>query len=664
METLLKDLLLIFGLATGVLLLFHRLRLVSMLGFLVTGILVGPNGFGLISATHEVEVLAEVGVVLLLFSIGIEFSMESLLRIKKYVIFGGAFQVLITTLISFVISRQFGLAIGQSVFIGFLVSLSSTAIVLRLFQQRAEVESPQGQLSLGILIFQDIIIIPMMLVTPLLAGMTGQGHEPVIQLFLKAILLILLAVVGTKWIVPRILYLIARTQSRELFILITLVICFAVAFLSHSLGLSLALGAFLAGLIISETEFSYEALGNIIPFRDIFMSLFFISIGMLLEVKFLIIHPGQVILIAFAVMFLKTAAVCLVVLLLGFPIRTAMLTGLALFQVGEFSFILFMRGSELGILEEQFYQFFLNVSIITMGVTPFAIAFAPRLVDLVYKLPLPNKLKTGFTDFMKTKEYRRREKLKDHLIIIGFGFNGRNLARVAKNVAIPYVIIEVNPQTVRDERAKGEPIFYGDASQESVLQQADIRYARVVVIVIPDPLASRRITATVKKENPKAFIIARTRFITEMKPLYDLGVNQVIPEEFETSIEIFSRVLAKYLIPINEIERLIVEVRADGYEMFRTVSKEPTFLHDLEVHFPDIEVNSFRVVEGSPIVGKSLRQIELRKKYGITLLAIQRDHQILSNPDADSVILEKDLVVVLSPPVNLADHCNLFLCPK
>jgi len=251
METLLKDFLLIFGLAAGVLFLCHRLHLVSVVGFLVTGILVGPNGFGLISATHEVEVLAEVGLVLLLFTIGIEFSMESLLRIKKYVIFGGAFQVLITILISFVISRQFGLPVGQSVFIGFLVSLSSTAIVLRLFQQRAEVESPQGQLSLGILIFQDIIVIPMMLLTPLLAGMTGQGLEPVIQLVLKAILLILLAVVGTKWIVPQILYLIARTRSRELFMLSILVVCFAVAFLSHSLGLSLALGAFLAGLIIS-----------------------------------------------------------------------------------------------------------------------------------------------------------------------------------------------------------------------------------------------------------------------------------------------------------------------------------------------------------------------------------------------------------------------------
>jgi CPA2 family monovalent cation:H+ antiporter-2 len=363
-------------------------------------------------------------------------------------------------------------------------------------------------------------------------------------------------------------------------------------------------------------------------------------------------------------MFVKTTAVCLVVLLLGFPIRTAMLTGLALFQMGEFSFILFMRGSELGILGEQFYQFFLNVSIITMGVTPFAVTFAPRLVDLGYKLPLPNKLKTGFTDFMKPKEYKRRKQLKDHIIIIGFGFNGRSLAKMAKKVAIPYVIIEMNPQTVRYERAKGEPILYGDASQESVLQQADIRYARIVVIVISDPLASRRIATTVKKENPKAFTIARTRFITEMKHLYDLGVNQVIPEEFEPSIEIFSRALAKYLIPINEIERLITEARADGYEMFRTVSKEPTLLNELEEHFPDIEVSTFRVGEGSPIVGKSLRQIELRKKYGITLLAIQRDHQILSNPNADSVILANDLVVVLSPPSNLADHCNLFFNPK
>ncbi len=661
MESLLKDFLLIFGLAIGVLFLCYRLRLATMVGLLVTGVLVGPNGFGLISATHEVEVLAEVGVILLLFTIGIEFSLENLLRIKRYVILGGAFQVLITVLISFLISVQFGLSSGQSIFIGFLVSLSSTAIVLRLVQERAEVESPHGQMALAILIFQDIIVIPMMLLTPFLAGGTMQAHGSILYLVLKGVILIFIVLAGAKWIVPQVLYLIARTRSSELFMLSILVMCFAVAFLTHSLGLSLALGAFLAGLIISETEFSHETLGNIIPFRDVFTSLFFISIGMLLDVKFIVLHPGQVVLIALAVMILKSTLVGLVVILLGYPIRIGILTGLALCQVGEFSFILFMRGAEFGLLEAQFYQFFLSISVITMSVTPFAIAFAPHLADLVSKCPLPQKLETGFSGGMKKREFQRRKKFKDHLIIVGYGFNGRNVAQAAKICGIPYVIIEMNPQTVRDERTKREIIYYGDASQKAVLEMADIKYARTVVIVISDPVACRRITATARRENPKAFIIVRTRFITEMKHLYNLGANQVIPEEFETSIEIFSRVLAKFLVPRNEIERLISKVRADGYEMFRTLPKESAFLPDLADKIPDIEINTFRVDEAAPIVGKSLGQIELRKKYGITLLAIQRDHQVISNPDADTIIQAKDLLVVLALPAKLTAHCGLFM---
>ena len=412
MENLLKDFLLIFGLAIGVLFLCYRLRLATIVGLMVTGVLVGPNGFGLISATHEVEILAEIGVILLLFTIGIEFSLENLLRIKRYVIFGGAFQVLFTVLISFLISKQIGLSPGQSTFIGFLVSLSSTAIVLRLLQQRAEVESPHGQMALAILIFQDIIVIPMMLLTPFLAGVTGQALASIIYLILKGVLLILFVLIGAKWIVPQVLFLIVRTRSSELFMLSILVMCFAVAFLTHSLGLSLALGAFLAGLIISETEFSHETLGNIIPFRDVFTSLFFISIGMLLDVNFLVLHPGQIILIALAVMILKSTLVGLIIMLLGYPMRTGILTGLALCQVGEFSFILFMRGAEFGLLETQFYQFFLSVSVITMGITPFAISLAPHLADLVSKWPLPQKLKTGFSRGIKAKEFRRRQKLR------------------------------------------------------------------------------------------------------------------------------------------------------------------------------------------------------------------------------------------------------------
>jgi CPA2 family monovalent cation:H+ antiporter-2 len=298
-----------------------------------------------------------------------------------------------------------------------------------------------------------------------------------------------------------------------------------------------------------------------------------------------------------------------------------------------------------------------------MGVTPFGIALAPRLGDLVSTWPLPRKLKTGFSESLKAMTSRKREKLKDHLVIVGFGFNGRNLARAAKAVAIPYVIIEMNPKTVKDERKKGEPIFYGDATQESVLEQADVKDARIAVIVISDPLASSRITVQVRKENPKAFIIVRTRFVTEMKNLYRLGADQVIPEEFETSIEIFSRVLARYLIPRNEIEGLIAQVRADGYEMFRTLPKDPASLPDLKAYFSDLEVNTFRVMKGAPVEGKSLRQLDLRKKYGINLLAVQRDRQVLPNPDADTLILARDLLVVLARPADLTSHCGLFLNP-
>ena len=658
---LLKDILLIFGLAVAVLFICHRARIATIVGFLLTGILVGPHGLGLISAQKEVEILAEIGVVLLLFTIGIEFSLENLLRIKRSVFVGGALQVLLTIAAAFLIAQQFGLATGQAVFLGFLASLSSTAIVLKLLQEKAEVESPHGQITLAVLIFQDIAVVPMMLLTPFLASAQIQSQESVLLLVAKGIAFLGLVLASAKWIVPHLLFLIARTRSRELFLLSSLVICFAVAFLSAALGLSLALGAFMAGLIVSETEFSHETLGNIIPFRDVFTSLFFVSIGMFLDVKFLIDHPGTIVSIAFAVMIVKSLIAGLVVLLLRFPLRTAILAGLALCQVGEFSFILFMSGAQYGMLQGQFYQYFLDVSVLTMGITPFVIAAAPAIADTVLKLPFPAGLKTGFLTAHKIK---KRIKLRDHLIIVGFGFNGRNIAHASKLAGVPYVILEMNPQTVKTEREKGEPIYYGDASQTAVLEQVDLKDARVLVIVISDPIASRRITATARKENHRLFIVARTRFITEMKRLHKLGANEVIPEEFETAIEIFSRVLAKYLVPRDEIEKLITEARADGYQMFRTLSEASTSFADMKLHLPDVDISTLRLEEGSDFVGKSLGQIELRKKYGVTLLAIRRNAKILSNPDANTVLHAEDLLIILGTPVKLANVCPLLMSPE
>jgi len=659
--SLLKGLLLVFALAIAVLLICHQLRVAATVGFLVTGVLVGPQGLGLIGSGKEVELLTEIGVVLLLFTIGLEFSLGGLLRIKRYVLLGGALQVTLTIVASFLILRSLGLPPNQAVFMGFLLSLSSTAIVLRILQERAEVDSPHGQISLAVLIFQDIVVIPMMIVTPYLAGVGEETQGSFVGLILKGVGLVGFAFVAAKWLVPAVLYQIARTRSRELFSLTVLVICFAVAFLTHSLGLSLALGAFLAGLIISETEFTSETLGNIIPFRHVFTSLFFVSIGMLLDVEFLMERPGTVALVALCVMLLKLILTAFTVSLLGFPLRTSVICGLSLCQVGEFSFVLFLTGADMDLLEKELYQLFLDVSVLTMAATPFAIALAPKVADWVAKLPFPSKLKRGFAKAISAGKRKRHRLLRDHLIIVGFGLNGKNVARVAKVAGIPYVVIEMNPQTVRAESAKGEPITYGDASQEAVLEEVGVKKARVVVVVISDPLATRKIAAAVRKENPNVFLIVRTRFVTEMEALYTIGVNQVIPEEFETSIEIFSRVLDRYLVPRNEIERLIAEARAGGYDMFRSLSRESLSFSDLKCQIPNVDITTFRVGDTSTIAEKSLAQLELRKKHGVTVLAIRRGDQMLSNPEANTVIHLGDLLIVLSQPSKLARFAQLFL---
>ena len=657
---LLKDIIVIFGLSIAILFACNQLRVPTIVGFLLTGILAGPYGFGLIHALHEVEILAEIGIVLLLFTIGIEFSLKRMLQIRKSILMGGSIQVLLTLWVTFLIARQLGQPVGEALFMGFLISLSSTAIVLKLIQERAEVDSPHGHTTLGILIFQDIIIVPMILVTPLLAGATDGSGEPALVLVAKGIGIIGLVFVSAKWIVPQVLYQIARTRSRELFILCVVAICLAVAWITSNTGLSLALGAFLAGLIISESEYSHQALGNILPFRDLFTTFFFVSIGMLFDVAFLFRQPGTIMLIALGVLLLKSTIAGVAAVLLGFPLRTALLVGLALGQVGEFSFILSKTGVEHGLLAGSNYQMFLAFSILSMAATPFIINLAPRLSDIILGLPLPKRLISGFASLpMKTVEIKKR-----HLIIIGFGLTGRNVARAAGVSGIPYTIIEMNPETVRSEQAKGEPICYGDSTHDPVLEHANIKEARIVVTAINDPAATRRITEIVRRLNPNVYLIVRTRYLQEMKSLYELGADEVIPEEFETSVEIFIRVLTKYLIPRDKIKKLVTEVRADGYEMFRSLSLKSTSFSDLKLHLPNIEISTFKVAEKSFLVGKSLIQLDLRRRFGVSVLAINRDSQILPNPHGDTQFNVGDLLFVLGPSDKVAEVAGLSCYPN
>ncbi len=653
---LLYDVVIIFGIAIAVLYVCHRLGVPTVVGFLLTGTVAGPYGFGLVKAVHEVEVIAEVGVVLLLFTIGIEFSLKRLLQIRKSVLLGGSLQVGITFSAALFVAMQLGRPVGEAVFIGFLVVLSSTVIVLKLIQEKAEVDSPHGRTTLGILIFQDIAIVPMILITPILAGATGNIGETLALLLAKGIGLVLLVIVSARWVVPGLLFQIAKTRDHELFLLSIIVLCLGVAWLTSLAGLSLALGAFLAGLIISESEYSHQALGNILPFRDVFTTFFFVSIGMMLDVSFLFREPALIAMITLGVLALKTTVAGFVVIVLGLPLRTAILVGFALSQIGEFSFILSRTGLEYGLLAGDIYQTFLAVSVLSMAAAPFLIALSPRIADATLRVPLPQRLKTGFYPVVRTEDVQE----KDHLIIVGFGVNGRNVARAARIAGIPYAVIEMNPETVRSEKEKGEVIYYGDATQEAIFEHVNIDAARIVVIAINDPTGTRRITEIARRMNPRVHLIVRTRYLQEMKPLYDLGANEVIPEEFETSVEIFTRVLAKYLIPRDEIERLVCEVRADGYEMFRSLSKASSTLFDLKHQLHDIDISTFRIVPGSELIGKTFGDIGLRQHYGVSVVAILRGEQVISNPGADTRLDEDDVLFVLGSAEKTSEFIRAF----
>jgi len=635
-----------------------KLRLPAIVGLMLTGITIGPYGLGLIKEVEGVDALSEIGVVLLMFTIGLEFSLKRMMGMKRLVVLGGGIQVILTVIVFALIAYSAAGTFSRSLYFGFLIALSSTAIVLKTYLDRAEIDAPHGRIAVGILIFQDLCIVPMMLLLPVLSGREGSSIGNILMKMGIAIGVVAGIIVTARYLVPRALYHIVRLRRPEIFILFVVLISIGTAWLTSQFGLSMALGAFVSGVVLSESEYSHQIVADILPFRDVFNSIFFVSIGMLLSVGYLVTHLPSVLLILLVTVTGKAILAFLAAKLLGYSLRLSVMVGFGLAQIGEFSFILAKEGVAQNLLNPDNYQSFLAVSILSMVATPFLIKLAPGIA--LWLQARVAKHESEKEKILETTDDVREERLNNHVIIIGYGNNGRNLAKVLYRIAIPYIVLELNADAVAEARSKGISIIYGDAVRREVLLHIGVKRARVMVIAISDPAAARHVVALARECNPDLHIIIRTRYISEAAELEALGATQVIPEEFETSVEIFSRVLREYGISRNVIEREVNEIRKSGYEMLRSSSLPLAELDSIATAFARTTTDTIFVSQDSPLVGKTLRDLDLRNRTGVTVTAAVRNGDTEINLGPDFRIGGDDILVVLGKPEQIESAIAFF----
>lgn len=630
------------AISVPIIILLSRFGLPSVIGFLITGVIIGPYGFGLVTEINTVETLSQIGIVLLLFTIGLEFSITRMLSLRREGILGGGFQVGITVLLVFIIGLFLNYSISVSLLLGFIISLSSTAIVLKLLLDKGEISSPHGNLSVGVLIFQDLCVVLMVMVIQNIGGNGGASTYEIAKGLSISLFAFAIIVVAVTYLIPRLFNHVVKLRNREVFILTIVLVCLGTALVTSLFGLSLALGAFIAGLAISESEYSNQIVAEVIPFRDTFSSLFFISIGMLLDVNYLLTNLPLIIGVVAVIIVVKTLALVGVGQILRYPLRLSIVAGLNLAQIGEFSFILIKMGQEFGLLGAGLYQGLLAATILTMALTPFIYQRSSHIA-----LDVGRYFGKGGRDGLK------KTTVSNHVIIVGYGVNGRNLARVLKETGILHLIMDVNLERVREAKNDGHKAYFGDASHPEVFKAMGVDTAKMVVVAISDPISTRRIVKTAREMNPAVSILVRTRYLREVEDLYRLGANQVIPEEFETSVEIFARVLRDYRIPGNIIQNQIDLIRQEGYAMLRNPSIAGERLTKLTSILEKTVMDTFFVDKGSAVAEKTLAALDLRKKTGATIIAIVRKGEAKTNPPADFLITDGDILVVLGSHAQL-----------
>jgi CPA2 family monovalent cation:H+ antiporter-2 len=651
-----QEIAVVFGTAVLVAWIFRLLRAPSIIGFLIAGMVMGPSGLGLVHQ-EDVASFREIGLILLLFVIGLELSPKPLFRMGRSLLIAAGVQIIATAAAAAIVVAVAGTgAILPAIIVGLAVSLSSTAIILKQLSDRGETDSVVGIICTGILLLQDVVVIVIMLALPLVAAVGGEGQD--IQhtalLFLMGIgVVAVLALVGRR-ILAIILARVISVGGRELSALFAVFMACTGAWLAGLVGWSPAMGACIAGLLLAEVDARHQLAADVMPFRDVFNALFFVSLGMM--VNFAVVGEHALLLVAAIVVTLITKSIfaAVAIKLGGWPTRLTLQVALCLCSVSEFGFVLGLEAGNLGLISEDFLTVFSAYVVGTMMIGAMVIpAAGPIAMSLTQRL---------------TKDSESEESAEDrphthHVIIVGYGVNGDNLTRVLSATAIPHCLIEMNPRLVQRARSRDVRVVVGDGTRMPILEHAGIGHAHALVVAINDQVATARIVAQARLARPDLFILARTRFVEEIDDLRRAGASRVIPEDFETSVEITAQVLKEMDIPDNIIDAQLTAIRAGNYAMLRGKATDRAVQTELMAALQVTGTRTHHLGESSPAVGQTIAEINLRALTGVTIIAIVRGGKPQTNPAPDLILDANDVLVLVGAHVQLESAKAILEAP-
>jgi len=630
----------------------NRLRQPVLLGYLFSGLIIGPFGLKLLNDVEQIKPFAEIGVAFLLFTLGVEFSLAELKRVKEIAIQGSLLQIGLTIAITAFFATFMGWVTTpvQGIFLGAVLSLSSTAVVLKTLTERGETNTIHGQAMLAILIAQDLALGIMLAVLPALNNPANLGAALGTAL-LKVVIFATVALAAGKWVVPQIMRRVAETESSELFLLVVIALCLGVAIVTSKLGLSIEMGAFVAGLMISEIDYADQALAKILPMRDTFASMFFASIGMLIDPNILMQNFGVILGLVMLVMVGKALIILPVIMVFGYSFKTAVMTSLGLNQIGEFSFVLALVGRQQGFISQDKYLLLLGTTAITLLLTPVWLRFSPILADRLASLPFLSAYLRRFRD---TKDISLPEGFRDYVVVAGYGRVGQMIVSILQNQGHSVLVIENSEAAIKRLRTEKIPYVFGDADSELVLEKTHLHKASALAIALPDPASTRLLLKRALELVPELDIVARSHQNKEIDILTQLGAKEVVQPEFEAALEMGAHVLAALDTSLPNIRSVIDTMRRDRYQNLRPEWRNRRPQVEISSATPELKHKWVTLDAKSPIVGMTLATADIRNLTGVTIMAIQHNNDVLYYPTPQTMLHSQDCLLAVGEREELA----------